>query len=136
MQRYEKLLDEMKHADNRNARFVSVIALCDPEGRDVTLPRGMSGNHHRRTYGRRRIRLWTQSFCMPRLIRRSGRYPSKKKIKSGHRARALEKLQRFLNNQPCQIENDLLCAQIVDRGAEIRHLTQKSSGKRTSKYRP
>lgn len=34
--RIEKLLKEMEHQENRSARFVSVVALADPEGRIVT----------------------------------------------------------------------------------------------------
>jgi len=126
--RYEKLLTDMEGKTDRGARFVSVIALCYPDGRDVTLrgecygkitdgPKGEGG------FG------YDPVFFYEPLNQTFGEISLEDKNKISHRARALDKLEAYFKNENCVLENDKLRLEIKSLGAEIKSLCNKQNGK-------
>lgn len=101
--RYEKLLSEMDGKTNREARFVSVIALCYPDGKNVTLrgecygeittePKGDGG------FG------YDPIFYYKPLKQTFGEISLEDKNKISHRALALDKLEAYFKNENCVLE--------------------------------
>lgn len=126
--RYQKLLSELEGKEERGARFVTVIALCYPDGREVTLRGECYGEIEKAPSGEGGFG-YDPVFFYPPLQKTFGEIPLHEKNQISHRARALCKLQRYLTGEPCMIESDSLCAEIGFLGAEIQHLTEKKTGK-------
>ncbi len=121
-QRYVKLLDEMQDKTDRGARFVSVIAICYPDGRDVTLRGECYGEILKAPMGDGGFG-YDPVFYYPPFDKTFGDLTLEEKNKVSHRAKALEKLERFFENGSAVLDNGVLRAEIVSRGAEVRKLT-------------
>lgn len=126
--RYEKLLDEMSDKTDRAARFVSVIALCYPNGRDVTLRGECYGEITKEPHGEGGFGYDPVFFYAP-LNQTFGEISLEDKNKISHRARALDKLEAYFNNQNTVLENDKLRLEIRSKGAEIKSLQNKKNNK-------
>lgn len=125
--RYEKLLSEMEGKSNRGARFVSVIALCYPDGRDVTLRGECYGEITNAPKGEGGFGYDPVFYYAP-LNQTFGEISLDDKNKISHRARALDKLEAYFDNQNSVIENDKLRLEVKSLGAEIKSLTDKKTG--------
>lgn len=121
-QRYIKLLEEMENKTDRGARFVSVIAICWPDGRDVTLRGECYGEILKAPMGDGGFG-YDPVFYYPPFDKTFGDLTLEEKNQVSHRAKALEKLERFFKDGSAVLDNGVLRAEIVSRGAEVRKLT-------------
>lgn len=126
--RYEKLLSDMEGKENRGARFVSVIALCYPDGKDVTLRGECYGEITKEPHGEGGFGYDPVFFYAP-LNQTFGEISLEDKNKISHRARALDKLEAYFNNENAVLENDELRLEIRNKGAEIKSLENKKNHK-------
>ncbi|MBQ2966876.1 MAG: XTP/dITP diphosphatase [Clostridia bacterium] len=126
-QRYIKLLEDMENKTERGARFVSVIAICYPDGRDVTLRGECYGEILKAPDGDGGFG-YDPVFYYPPLNKTFGTLTLEEKNEVSHRARALEKLERFFTDESVVLGNGVLHAEIVARGAEVRKLVNVKNG--------
>lgn len=126
--RYIKVLEDMKGKTDRGARFVSVIALCFPNGTDITLRGECYGEILKEPSGEGGFG-YDPVFFYPPLNKSFGVLSLDEKNKISHRARALDKLERFFKKENCVIENDKLRAEISFKGAELVALLDKKTGR-------
>lgn len=124
--RYEKLLKDLDGKTDRGARFVSVIALCFPDGRNVTLRGECYGEITTAPDGNGGFG-YDPVFYYPPLNKTFGTLTLDEKNKISHRARALDKLEMFFNGEKSCLENEYLRLEIGSKGGEILHLINKSN---------
>ncbi len=91
-----KVLEEMKHEQNRDAYFVSVIVLCYPNGRSI--------NYEGRAYGKIATEMkgsngfgYDSIFIDPETGLHFAELTDEKKNKISHRSKALSKLKENIN---------------------------------------
>lgn len=126
--RYEKLLKDLEGKTDRGARFVSVIALCFPDGRNVTLRGECYGEITTAPDGDGGFG-YDPIFYYPPLKKTFATLILEEKNKISHRARALDKMELFFKDEEALLENEFLRLEIGCAGAEIKHLVNKNSGK-------
>lgn len=100
-QRIEKLLAELLGEENRKAKFVSVIAVVFPDGRELTAEGEVLGEIADKVYGDGGFG-YDPVFISDELGKTFGVASADEKNKISHRARALDKMYQIMK------ENDLL----------------------------
>ncbi|MBR4030776.1 MAG: XTP/dITP diphosphatase [Clostridia bacterium] len=125
--RYEKLLKDLEGKTDRDARFVSVIALCFPDGRNVTLRGECYGEITTAPDGDGGFG-YDPIFYYPPLKKTFGTLTLEEKNEISHRARALDKMELFFKDEMSCLENEYLRLEIGSKGGEILHLINKSNG--------
>ena len=100
-QRIEKLLCELSGEENRNAKFVSVIAVVFPDGTELTADGEVLGRISDKVYGEGGFG-YDPVFMSDELGKTFGEATADEKNKISHRARALDKMYQMMK------ERDLL----------------------------
>ena len=94
-QRIEKLLKEMKNLSNRTARFVSVVALCTPEGEIVTAHGECEGEILQEALGEGGFG-YDPVFYVKEFDKTFGQLTGEEKNSISHRGRAIRVLKEKL----------------------------------------
>lgn len=100
-ERIEKLLKELSDEENRNAKFVSVIAVVFPDGREMTASGEVKGKIAYEIFGNGGFG-YDPVFISDELGKTFGQATADEKNKISHRARAIKKMYQMMK------ENDLL----------------------------
>lgn len=100
-QRIEKLLDEIKGEENRKAKFVSVIAMVFPDGKELTADGEVHGQIAQKVYGEGGFG-YDPVFISDELGKTFGEATPEEKNSISHRARALNRMYEMIK------ENGLL----------------------------
>jgi len=90
----ELLLKNMENTDQRNARFICVIALCDPNGECQTVRGECEGQITRKRKGDGGFG-YDSVFYSPEYKKTFAELSMETKNKISHRAKALEKLKKL-----------------------------------------
>ncbi|TNF09060.1 MAG: RdgB/HAM1 family non-canonical purine NTP pyrophosphatase [Bacillota bacterium] len=90
-----KLLEEMKNQTQRNAHFVSVIVLCEPNGSYQSFEGHVHGLIHDKIEGSQGFG-YDAIFYYPPFLKTFGMTPMDLKNQVSHRALALRKLKEVL----------------------------------------
>ncbi|MBE7042904.1 MAG: XTP/dITP diphosphatase [Ruminococcaceae bacterium] len=94
-ERIEKLLEEMKDEENRGARFVSVVALCTPEGEIVTARGECEGEILHQPLGQGGFG-YDPVFYVKEFDKTFGQLTGEEKNSISHRGRAIRVLKEKL----------------------------------------
>ncbi len=100
-ERIEKLLKELSDEENRNAKFVSVIAVVFPDGREMTASGEVKGEIAYQVFGNGGFG-YDPVFISDELGKTFGEATADEKNKISHRARAIKKMYQIMK------ENNLL----------------------------
>lgn len=95
-QRIEKLLEEMKNLSNRTARFVSVVALCTPDGEIVTACGECEGEILQEALGEGGFG-YDPVFYVKEFDQTFGQITGEEKNSISHRGRAIRALKKKLH---------------------------------------
>ena len=95
-QRIEKLLKEMKNLSNRTARFVSVVALCTPDGEIVTACGECEGEILQEALGEGGFG-YDPVFYVKEFDQTFGQITGEEKNSISHRGRAIRALKKKLH---------------------------------------
>ena len=90
-QRIEKLLDEIKGEENRRAKFVSVIAMVFPDGKELTADGEVHGQIAQKVFGEGGFG-YDPVFISDELGKTFGEATPEEKNSISHRARALNRM--------------------------------------------
>lgn len=94
-ERCQKLLFEMKDKTNRTARFISAVALCYPDGRELTAEGRVEGEIGFEPVGKNGFG-YDPIFISHELKKTFALATSEEKNSISHRKRALEKLYKMM----------------------------------------
>lgn len=97
-ERIEKLLAELMGEENRKAKFVSVIAVVFPDGRELTTEGEVLGEIADRVYGDGGFG-YDPVFISDELGKTFGVATADEKNKISHRARALDKMYQLMKEK-------------------------------------
>lgn len=97
-QRIEKLLAELLGEKNRNAKFVSVIAVVFPDGKELTAEGEVLGKISDKVYGDGGFG-YDPVFISDELGKTFGVASADEKNKISHRARALDKMYQIMREK-------------------------------------
>ncbi len=100
-ERIEKLLNELSGEENRNAKFVSVIAVVFPDGREMTASGEVKGEISHKASGNGGFG-YDPVFFSDELGKTFGEATADEKNEISHRARAIKKMYQMMK------ENELL----------------------------
>ncbi len=100
-ERIEKLLKELSDEENRNAKFVSVIAVVFPDGREMTASGEVKGKIAYEIFGNGGFG-YDPVFISDELGKTFGQATADEKNRISHRARAIKKMYQMMK------ENNLL----------------------------
>ncbi len=96
-ERISKLLEEMKDKENRKAKFVSVVALCTPEGRTVTAYGECKGTILHKSLGNGGFG-YDPVFYTEEFDKTFGELTGEEKNSISHRGRAIRALKEKLQS--------------------------------------
>lgn len=94
-ERIEKLLKELSQEENRNAKFVSVIAVVFPDGREMTASGEVKGKIAYQIFGNGGFG-YDPVFISDELGKTFGQATADEKNKISHRARAIKKMYQMM----------------------------------------
>lgn len=94
-QRIKKLLEEMKDKENRKAKFVSVVALCTPQGKTVTALGECEGEILHEALGEGGFG-YDPVFYVQEFDKTFGQLTGEEKNSISHRGRAIRALKEKL----------------------------------------
>ncbi len=94
-ERIKKLLDELSDEENRNAKFVSVIAVVFPDGKEMTAYGEVKGKIAHKTLGNGGFG-YDPVFISDELGKTFGEASADEKNEISHRARAINKMYQMI----------------------------------------
>ena len=91
----DKLLDELKNCDNRDAYFKTTVCFIDDKGKDYHFDGQINGEISKKEYGDKDFG-YDQIFKVKELDKTFGQMTDEEKNLYSHRSLALEKFKKFL----------------------------------------
>lgn len=91
----DKLLDELKNCDNRDAYFKTTVCFIDDKGEDYYFDGQINGEISKKEYGDKDFG-YDQIFKVKELDKTFGQMTDEEKNLYSHRSLALEKFKKFL----------------------------------------